>query len=79
VADGTEPDPRDAIHEAIQANAQRGKDAILTGWALVAEWIDHDGDRWLSQANCVSTAHWTARGMHHEVLYGKWPDPDDDD
>ena len=73
-----DPDPRDAIHEAIQKHAPRGQDAILTGWVLVAEWIDHEGERWLSKAHAASTANWTARGMHHEALYGDWPaDPDE--
>ena len=77
MADDSDPE-RDAIHEAIQRNMQRGRDAVLTGWALVAEWIDHDGERWLSQGRAASTPQWTARGMFHEVLYGEWPDPEGD-
>jgi hypothetical protein len=73
-----DPDPRDAIHDAIQKHAPRGQDAILTGWALVAEWIDHEGERWLSKAHSASTSPWSAGGMHHEALYGRWPDPEDD-
>ena len=65
---------REAIHAAIQENAPRGEGAILTGWALVAEWIDRDGERWLSRAHAPSTASWAARGMHHEAIYGAWPD-----
>ncbi len=77
VSDAGDPD-REAIHKAIQQNMQTGKDAILTGWALVAEWIDHEGERWLSKAHAASTTQWAARGMHHEVLHGDWPDPEDD-
>ena len=56
---------RDAVHEAIQQHAPLGKEAILTGWALVTEWIDHSGELWLSRANSASTPDWAAKGMHH--------------
>lgn len=65
---------RDAIHQAIQQHAPRGEDAILTGWVFVAEWVDHDGERWLSKAHAASTTAWGANGMLHEAIYGDWPD-----
>lgn len=67
---------RDAIHDAIQANARMGQEdgAILTGWVLVAEWMTPDGDRWLSKGHAASVTAWSADGMYHEALYGKWPD-----
>ena len=71
------PDPkRDAIHEAIQSAGPEFDEghAVLTGWALVAEWMDETGERWLSRTHAQGTAHWEARGMHHEVLYGHWPE-----
>lgn len=67
---------RDAIHEAIQRNAALSDEAILTGWVLVAEWMDHTGERWLSKAHSASTTSWSAGGMHHEALYGDWPSGD---
>jgi hypothetical protein len=69
---------RDAIHDAIQAHAPIGQQAVLTGWALVAEWMDHDGERWLSRAHAASTPKWTAEGMWHEALHGSWPDDPQD-
>jgi hypothetical protein len=70
-----ESDPsRDAVHEAIQQNLPTGREAILTGWVVVAEWMDHQGERWLSKGYSASLTAWSARGMHHEVLYGNWPD-----
>ncbi len=69
-------DPRDAIHEAIQEHAPRGQDALLTGWALVAEWVDHDGERWLSKAHSASSSSWAVKGMWHEALHGDWPGED---
>jgi hypothetical protein len=43
---------------------------------IVAEWIDHDGERWLTKGHAASTAPWAANGMHHEALHGQWPAPD---
>jgi hypothetical protein len=75
-----QPDPaREAIHEAIQQNAPIGKHAVLTGWAVVAEWMDEDGERWLSRAHAASTTIWSANGMHHEALHGEWPDNGNED
>ena len=66
---------RDSIHETIQANM--GPDgAILTGWALVAEWADGGGERWLSKGHCATTPAWAAAGYFHEALYGQWPEGD---
>jgi hypothetical protein len=77
VADESDPQ-RDALDEAIQANAADVHDAsggaILTGWIVIAEWMDKDGERWLSQCRSASTPSWTARGMMHEVLHGEWPE-----
>jgi hypothetical protein len=75
---GDSRDPRDAIHEAIQEHAPAGQDALLTGWALVAEWIDPEGERWLSKAHASSTTSWGAKGMYHEALNGDWPAEGDD-
>ena len=74
--DGSDPG-RDAIHEALQEHMPRGQDAVLTGWVVVAEWIDHDGERWLSKGHAASTSAWTAAGMLHEALHGKWPEDEE--
>jgi hypothetical protein len=76
MADGGD-NARDAIHDAIQHHAPLGSEALLTGWVLVAEWMDPHGERWLSKAHAASTSDWAAKGMHHEALHGKWPDRDD--
>jgi hypothetical protein len=72
------PDPRDAIHDAIQTHAPiaRAEGAILTGWIVVAEWMAQDGERWLSKAYASATPQWTATGMIYEVLHGEWPKED---
>jgi hypothetical protein len=61
-----DPDPkREALHRAIQASAPEFDTghAVLTGWALVAEWMDEAGERWLSKAYAPGTAVWEAKGM----------------
>jgi hypothetical protein len=78
MADESDP-KRDTVHDAIQAAGPEFDDghAVLTGWALVAEWMDEKGDRWLSQARAAGTAKWSASGMMHEVLHGEWPADDE--
>lgn len=78
-------DPRrDRIHEVLQELGPEGIDrhAVLVGWVIVTDWMDEDGDRWLSKGHSASIPTWTAEGMHHEALYGNWPsgasDSDDD-
>ena len=73
--DNSDPS-REAIHEAIQKHMPTGDNAVLTGWAVVAEWMDHDGERWLSKGHSASLAAWTANGMWHEAIYGVWPHGD---
>lgn len=76
------PDPkRDALHDAIQQHGRYDETdgAMLTGWVMVAEWMDQSGERWLSKGHAAHTAHWSAKGMMHEALYGDWPDPDEED
>lgn len=84
-----ESDPRrDAIHERIQelGPPDMEKHAVLVGWVIVCDWMDEDGERWLSKGQrWLSKGHsssiptWTAEGMHHEALYGDWPSACEDD
>lgn len=70
---------RDRIHEVLQevGPANMGdRAAVLTGWAIVTEWMDQDGGRWLTKAHSASIPGWTASGLHHEALYGDWPEAD---
>ncbi|HEX4018199.1 MAG TPA: hypothetical protein VHX15_15800 [Frankiaceae bacterium] len=60
MADESDPQ-RDAVHEAIAANSTVPS-AILTGWVVVAEWMDVDGDRWLSFSRSASTPNLDSQG-----------------
>lgn len=72
--DSSDPQ-RDAIHEALQANSLAALDrgGVLTGWVVVMEWMDEQGERWISKAHSSTLTHWSAHGFHHEALYGDWP------
>lgn len=75
---------RDAITAALQeiGPADMGeKSAVLVGWVLVCDWMDEDGERWLSKGHSASIPAWVAAGLHHEALNGTWPSssPDADD
>lgn len=39
-------------------------------FAIVVEWMDENGERWLSKAHSASIADWMAKGMHYEAIHG---------
>lgn len=58
--------PMDRVHAALQALPPTDADVsghVLTGWVAVTEWMDADGDRWLTFGRCPSTTSWAGRGM----------------
>lgn len=72
----TAHDPaREAIHEAIKSHAPVAETggAVLTGWTVVAEWMDGGGTRWLTRGSAEGMTTWAAKGLHHEAIYGDWP------
>lgn len=68
---------QDAVHDALQKHMQPAGQAILTGWAVVSEWVDPSGERWLSKGCAPGTTGWAARGMLHDALYRDDWDEDD--
>lgn len=71
------------IHQSLQDNAKPEcgdivGDVVLTGWAIVVEWMDHDGQRFLTRMHQPDGTLWQAKGFWHEALNGDWPAPDDD-
>lgn len=67
------------LHAAIQEHACPLPGAFLTGWVLIAEWVDTDGKRWLSRRMADDTTPWAADGMFHAGLSDDWADGDEDD
>lgn len=60
--------PSEAIHQFREALDNLGKflhydGAILTGWALVCEWMDGEGDVWMSAHADKDTPPWRAHGL----------------
>lgn len=76
VDDGDER--RTALHDFLQQQGAPDIDrpAILVAWAIVLEWMDDNGERWLSKGHASNISTWHAAGMHHEALYGEWPGDD---
>lgn len=76
-----ESDPRrDRVHEVLQHQGCPGHEpAVLVGWALVCDWMDDKGDRWLTKAHSATVPTWQANGMWHEALNGAWTDDDEAD
>lgn len=82
MADDSDP-RRDALHEFLQEQGPPPPDAddpdrtiadgaVLTGWVLIAEWMDPEGERWLVRGHAAGKTRWEAVGMAHEFLYGDW-------
>lgn len=73
-------DAEKALEEAIIAFDQKadGQNAILTGWVLVAEWIDENGDPALCSYAREGMPYWRIDGLiasaPEQFLYA---DPDD--
>lgn len=40
-----------------------------TGWLVITEWMDSEGQRVLAARKSESLTDWTAGGMLHHVLY----------
>ena len=63
-----EQTPSEAIRQFRDALDNLGKflhheGALLTGWALVCEWMDADGDVWMSSHADSGTPPWRAFGL----------------
>lgn len=75
-------DPRrDRIHELLQELGPESveRDAVLVGWAVVTDWIDDEGTRYISRGHSASIPSWVAEGLYHHALHGDWPAPDSAD
>jgi len=63
--------------EAIQG-ASEIDDAVLVSYALVCEWVDTDGKRWLTRIDASASgsrlSEWTRQGMLFNALHTAWND-----
>jgi hypothetical protein len=68
---------RKRIHAAVQESNDSDpsiEGAILIGYVMVAEWMDPEGERWLSTISGIqggddSPPPWQVEGYLHNVLY----------
>ncbi len=78
--------PRKTLHEAIQATADTSEDlsgGVLVGWVMVCEWVDGEGNRWLSDlegsdGGDAALTTWQRQGylfnaLHDEELFEEDP------
>jgi hypothetical protein len=78
--------PRKRVWDAMQDSTDGDEEihgAILTGFVLVAEWMDGDGQRWLSLLHGSNggesdAPEWQRQGYLHNALY-EWPTQDEEE
>ena len=77
---------RAALHEAIQRDAAPSDEpgAVLTGWVLIAEFLDTEGAKWLAmRSGPEELTAWAREGFLHRALYDDswerdaWADEED--
>lgn len=77
--------PRSRVWEAVQDSTDADEEihgAILMGYVLVAEWMDEEGQRWLSLLHASNGGDSDApdrqrQGYLHNALY-EWPTEEED-
>jgi hypothetical protein len=75
-----EKNTRKRLHDAIQETNDSDPDlegAVLKAWVLVAEWINADGEPFLSTISGTSNGedsppHWIEQGYLHNALYERY-------
>jgi hypothetical protein len=49
------------------------EDVLLVGWVVMAEWMEPDGQRFISRMLGDGSTPWQAKGYLYEGLNGAWP------
>lgn len=74
---------RQKLCEVLVSHGLGEEGGFLKGFALMAEWVGHDGRRWLtcSAGDGVGEGipDWQVQGYFHNFNMAEWPDADDDD
>ncbi len=45
----------------------------LGGWVVMAEWLEPDGQKFLTRLVAEGTSPWQVKGYLHEGLHSTWP------
>ena len=76
------PHNHESFVEAFQ-NAAEMDDAVLVSYALVCEWVDTDGKRWLTRVDADASGNrlsaWTRQGLLFNALHTPWNDDPEED
>jgi hypothetical protein len=57
---------REAVEDALRLlvdNDSNGKNYIASGWVLISEWADYEGNRFLHTEVSEAMTPWNAAGM----------------
>lgn len=49
-----------------------GHAVMLSTYVCVIEWMDDDGQHWLSRIDGPGMTSWKRSGMLHDALHGDW-------
>jgi hypothetical protein len=65
---------REVIDAALGSTGPKALhgEAMLTGWVVVCEWMDPQGERWLSKFASEGSTQWQIQGFMHHGLYESW-------
>lgn len=73
---------REQIRQAIQKSRLDEIEGVVTGWVTVAEYMDVDGQIWLSRldgdAGDETLPNWRREGFLHNALHTSWEQQEDD-
>jgi hypothetical protein len=61
-----------AIDQSLGTVAPRAG-VTLGGWVVMAEWVEPDGQKFLTRLVAQGTSPWQVKGYLHEGLYSRWP------
>lgn len=67
---------RDILNNDRPNAAREG--SLVVGWVVVADWVDPDGQRWLSYTKSEGVTEWQAKGMANEVVAGGFDSEEDE-
>ena len=62
-----------AIGDALETVVPRNG-VTLGGWVVMAEWVEPDGQKFLTRLVAQRTSPWQVKGYLHEGLFSRWPE-----
>lgn len=77
----SDPEPEQGVDSLLRAVSQAvfPEGALCTGWVLVSEWVDVDGEHWTYTARDDNNPVWRHEGLLQHVLNNGLEVIDDDE